>query len=376
MNAHETNPPDNGLDTIVVGGGQAGLAVGYYLAQQKRHFVILDERDEIGDAWRMRWDSLRLFTPAKYDGLPGMAFPGDGLVFPSKDELAAYLRAYADRFNLPVRTGVRASRLWREHGRYVVASADGRWEADNVVIATGSTQTPNVPTFADQLPASVVQLHSAQYRNPDQLQEGPVLVVGLGNSGAEIALEVARIHPTIVAGEPSGELPVRHGRTAARFVLPFVRFAGLHVLNFNTPIGRKVLPKLREQAAPLIRTKRADLIAAGVTLVPRVTGVQDGKPMVDGEKLSGITNVIWCTGYRDDFRWVDLPAFDEKGRPRQYRGVSESADGLYFLGQEFQFAVTSATLPGMSRDAAYLARRIGSATRRTGSSRAAPVGQR
>lgn len=346
------------LDTLVIGGGQAGLAMGHYLKTQGRRFLILDAHPRIGDAWRKRWDTLRLFTPAKYDGLPGMPFPGDGLSFPTKDELADYLEAYASAFELPVRTGIRVERLWREQGRYV-ASSDGQWwEAGNVVVATGSTHAPKLPDFAPDLAPSMVQLHSSDYRNPGQLQDGPVLVVGLGNSGAEIALEVSRTHRTLVAGKPGGELPVRHGRTAARFVLPVIRFLGLHVLTLDTPIGRKAAPHMLAHADPLIRTKSKDLAAAGVEFVPRVTGVQDGHPVVAGSPLEEVSNVIWCTGYRETFDWIEPQVFDGDGRPRQHRGVATDAPGLFFLGEEFMFAAASATLPGSCRDARYLAGRI------------------
>ena len=345
------------LDTLVIGGGQAGLAMGHYLKRQGRGFLILDANPRIGDTWRLRWDTLRLFTPAKYDGLPGMPFPGDGLSFPTKDDLADYLEAYAARFDLPVRTGVRVEELRHEQGRFVASSDGRRWEARNVVVATGSTQAPRVPDFARGLSPSITQLHSSRYRNPGQLQHGPVLVVGLGNSGAEIALEVSRTHRTLVAGKPGGELPVRHGRTAARFVLPLVRFVGLHVLTVDTPLGRKAAPRMLAHAHPLIRTKQKDLAAAGVEFVPRVTGVQDGKPVVAGSPLE-VSNVIWCTGYRESFDWIEPQVFDGNGRPRQHRGISTDVPGLFFLGEEFMYAAASATLPGSCRDARYLARRI------------------
>lgn len=359
----ETNIPVEGgngrmIDTVVIGGGQAGLAIGCHLMRQRRDIVILDAYDRVGDAWRLRWDSLRLFTPAKFDGLPGLPFPGDRLGFPTKDELADYLEAYASHFGLPVETGVHVDRIGRDRDHFVVEAGSRRWTAQNVVLATGGCHEPRVPEFADRLAPSVLQLHARDYRNPRQLHPGPVLVVGMGNSGAEIALDVSGSHATTVAGTPTGELPVRHGRVAARFVFPVVRFAGLHVITLGTPIGRRVLPKLAHHGAPLIRTKRADLDAAGVTRVGRVVDVRGGKPVTLDGRVLDVTNVIWCTGYRDDLTWVDLPAFDDDGSVRQHRGVVESVPGFYVIGRELMYAVTSGTLPGVTRDAAYLARRM------------------
>lgn len=351
------------LDTVVVGGGQAGLAMGYYLRRQHRNFVILDANVRIGDSWRLRWDSLRLFTPAKYDALPGMPFDGDQLAFPTKGEQADYLEAYAARFRLPVVNGVHVDRLRRENDRYVVTSGSRRWEAVNVVVATGGFPMPSVPDFASQLASEVVQLHSSGYVNAAQLRAGPVLVVGLGNSGAEIALEASSTHPTTVAGTPSGELPFRHGRNLARFGLPILRFAALHILTLATPIGRRAIPRLFAHGLPLIRTRRKELSTAGVRSVPRVAGIRDGKPLLDDGEVLDVANVIWCTGFSENFEWVKLPAFDRDGRPLQRRGVVEAVPGLYFLGQESMYSAASATLPGIGRDARYLARRMSNARR-------------
>ncbi len=346
------------LDTLVIGGGQSGLAMGYYLAQQNRDFVIVDSHRRVGDAWRLRWDSLRLFTPAKYCGLPGLPFPGDPLSFPTKDELADYLEVYARHFELPLIHGVRVNRLWRKDDRWVVDAGGQRWEALNVVVATGGNQEPKVPPFADQLDPTIVSLHSTQYANPTQMQEGTVLVVGAGNSGAEIALELSRTHATLLSGKPTAEVPVRHGRTGARYVLPIVKFVGQNVLNLNNPIGRKAAKGILAHGAPLVRTKIADLLAAGVQTVPRIVGVQDGKPVTGDGRILDVANVVWCTGFRDDFDWVDAPILDDDGRVLQRRGVASSVPGLYFLGREFMFSAVSATLPGLCRDARYLAGRI------------------
>jgi putative flavoprotein involved in K+ transport len=344
------------VDTVVIGGGQAGLAIGAELARQGRDFVILDANSRIGDAWRLRWDSLRLFTPARFVALPELPFPGDPLSFPTKDEVASYLEAYATTFDLPVRTGVRVDRVRRDGDRFVASAGSLRWESRNVVVATGGCQAPRVPGFADELDEHIIQLHSSDYRTPAQLPSGPVLLVGMGNSGAEIARDVAAAHATWIAGSPSGEIPVRLSRATARFVFPLLRFAAIHVLTDGNPIGRAASAKLH--AAPLIRTRVADLVAAGVRIVPRVTGVRDGRPAFADGTTCDVASVIWCTGYRNDFGWIDLPAFDADGEPIHQRGVVESVPGLYFLGLEFLYAAASATLPGVGRDARHLAKRM------------------
>ena len=346
------------VDTVIIGAGQAGLALGYYLARQHRNFVILDGGARVGDAWRTRWDSLRLFTPAKYNGLPGRPFPGDRLAFPTKDQQADYLEDYAGRFHLPVRPNTAVTRVSHDGQLFQVTAGARRWTASNVVLATGACHVPQTPGFAADLPSGVVQLHSSAYKNPAQLSPGPVLVVGLGNSGAEIALETSRTHETWLAGTARGAVPFRHGRSAARFFIPVVRFAGLHVLNRNTPVGRKVLPKLAAMGRPLIRTKVPDLAAAGVQLVPRVSGVQGGEVVLDDGRRLSAANVIWCIGFREDYSWLDLPALPADWREQQHRGIVDAPPGLYLLGNDLLFAAASETLPGVCRDAKYLAKHL------------------
>jgi putative flavoprotein involved in K+ transport len=346
------------FDTVIIGGGQAGLATGYHLAKRGLPFVILDANERVGDAWRKRWDSLRLFTPARYDGLQGWRFPAPAFSFPTKDEMADYLEAYAARFELPVQTGVEVDGLSREGDRFLITSGDRHFEAKHVVVATGAHQIPKFPAFADELLTSIMQLHSSQYRHPSQLQEGVVLVVGTGNSGAEIAFEVSRTHPTYLSGKPSGQIPVRHGPAAARFVLPVVRFVGHHVLTLGTPIGRKAQPKFISHSAPLVRVKLKDLAAAGVEQVPRTVSIEDGRPALEDGRVLDVSNVIWCTGFREEFPWIDLPIFDENERPLHERGVVVAEPGLYFVGMPFQYSVLSDVLPGVGRDAEYIAKHI------------------
>ena len=353
------------FETIIIGGGQAGLAAAYHLAKRGRSAVILDENERIGDSWRKRWDSLRLFTPAKYDGLPGFRFPARRWSFPTKDEMADYLEAYAARFDLQVRTGVRVDRLSKEDGRFVVESGERRFEADAVIVATGAERTPHVPHFARELDPRIFQLHSAEYVSPAQLRDGGVLVVGLGNSGAEIAFELVRSRPTWVSGKQFGEIPVPHGSFRARFVLPVIRFIGHHVLTKKTPIGRKAGPKVAFGGTPLIRVKSKHLEDAGVKRLARVIGTREGLPLLADDEVVDVPNVVWCTGFRHDFPWIDLPVFGQDGQPLHNRGVVEAEPGLYFMGLLFQYAVSSDVLPGVGRDAAWIAKRIAQLDRGT-----------
>src|SRR6266536_667099 len=228
------------FDTIVIGGGQAGLAVGYYLKKLGRRLLILDANEQIGGSWRTRtWNSLRLFTPARYNGLPGWPFPAPSWSYPTARETADYLEAYAARFELPVRTGMRVDRLTKQDGRYVVGCCGQRLTADCVVFATGFYGTPSVPEFAGELDPRIVQMHSSEYRDPSQLRPGDVLLVGAGNSGADIALELSAAHRTFLSGRDKGQVPIRIESRLARFVLPVLWFVASHVLTIKTPLGRK-----------------------------------------------------------------------------------------------------------------------------------------
>jgi len=348
------------FETVVIGGGQAGLAVGYHLARQERDVVILDAHDRVGDSWRERWDSLRVFTPARYDGLPGWPFPAPGWSYPTKDDVADYLESYAARFRLSVHTGIRVDGLHREGGRYVVTSGLRRYEADNVVVATGAYRTPRIPAFASELDPSIVQLHSSEYRNPSQLREGAALVVGAGNSGAEIALESASDHHTWLSGRDTGQEPVRAGGLSDRLLTPPFWFLLSHVITLRTPMGRKVRQQLSNRGLPLARVRRKDLVRANVERVPRVTVVRDGLPVLEDGAVLEPANVVWCTGFVPDFSWIDLPVFGRDGEPRHERGVVRSEPGLYFIGLFFLFAGSSSLIGGVARDARHIARHIAS----------------
>lgn len=367
-NNHTDNAgPAEHVDTVVIGGGQAGLVAGYELKKRGRDFLILDAHPRVGDAWRTRWDSLRLFTPRRDCALPGLRMPGAQNRMPTKDDMADYLEAYAVHHDLPVRTGVRVTRLRHGHGhgqgqgqgRFVVETSAGDITASNVLVASGSYREQKLPAFAADLDPHVVQLHSADYRSPEQLQPGAVLLVGAGNSGCDIALDTIDTHPTWLAGPKVTNIPPNIDSWFGRMIVARgVRFVQRNILCLRTPIGRRVAPKLRGATTPVIRVKPKWLERAGVQRVDRVVGVQDGLPQLQDGRVLDVTNVIWCTGFRHDFPWIELPGLDEHGQPAHRRGVSTEVPGLYFLGLQFQFALASASLWGVARDAAYVARQL------------------
>jgi putative flavoprotein involved in K+ transport len=368
------------VETLVIGAGQAGLAVGHHLAARDLPFLIVDAGERIGDAWRNRWDSLRLFTPARYDGLDGMPFPARPDYFPTKDEMADYLESYADAFDLSVRLGYAVDRLSKHGDKYLVTSGDAVIEADNVVVAMGSYQQPRVPPVSQELAGDISQLHSADYRRPEQLQAGDALVVGAANSGAEIAIDIASDRRVWLSGRHPGHVPFDIDSWLGRHWLVRLVVGGAEhrLFKVSNPIGRKVRRKMLDKGVPLIRRKPKDLDAAGVAAVPRLAGVRDGRPVLEDGRTLDVANVIWCTGFTTGFTWIDIDLFDDRypDRPRQHRGIVPDHPGLYFVGLIFQYAVTSGSVCGVGRDAAHvadaIAARLDSARKRR--VRAAPRG--
>ena len=369
--------PTQRHEVIVIGAGQAGLAAGHYLKRRGIDFAILDANERIGDNWRTRYDSLRLYSPSKYDGLPGMAFPLPRHAFPTGREMADYLEAYAQQFELPVHKGVAVDGLRLGGGEgagFVVTAGDRHYEAAQVVVATGTFRRPHVPEFASELDPSIRQLHSADYRRPAQLRDGAVLVVGVSHSGADLALEAAGEHRTILSGKSHGQLPFSVDSRRGRIAWPVMKFVALNLLTLRTPIGRKMAPNVRKGGGPLLRARRADLLKAGIEWIEsRTVGVQDGKPMLANGQVLDVANVIWCTGFRPDYSWIDLLVVAEDGWPAQDRGVA-SVPGLYFLGIPFQSGFTSMLVIGADRDARHVVQRI--AARAAESARPAPSSQR
>ena len=284
-----------------------------------------------------------------------MAFPAPGRDFVGKDAVGDFLETYAEKMRLPVRSGVRVKVLTTEGEGFVVETTQGTFRARNVIVAMADYQKPAVPAFAQGLNPAITQLHSSQYRNADQLQDGPVLVVGLGNSGADIALDVAHKHQTTVSGTESGSVPFRlEGRFGRTIGTRLVRFAMVRVLNTSTPIGRRARPNLMEKGPPLVRVRPKELKAAGVSRVGRTTGIDNGKPRTDDGHTLDVTNVIWCTGYRNGFDWIDLPVFDDNHQPVHRRGIVDNVPGLYFVGLFFLHSMWSETITGVQPDVQHI----------------------
>jgi putative flavoprotein involved in K+ transport len=355
-----TNRRNNELDVVVVGGSQAGLAMAWHLARQGLRFVVLEAGPEIGHTWRSRWDSLTLFTPAQYDALPGMPFPAPADTYPTKDPVAGFLQAYAAAFDLPVRLNARAAQLSRTEEGFELRTADGQvYRARQVVVATGPFQVPFVPPAAGHLDASVTQLHSASYRNPQALPDGPVLVVGGGNSGFQIAEELAATRPVDLS--IGAKAPMLPQRLAGKDLFWWLTHLGLMRVTAESWLGRR----LRSRPDFIIGSSRRRLQKAGARFRPRLTSA-DGRSVrfADGSTLD-VGVVIWATGYRSDYSWIHIPGVTHDGQVAHRRGVTD-VPGLYFLGLTWQHTRGSALLGFVNDDATYLADRVAAHRRATG----------
>jgi putative flavoprotein involved in K+ transport len=333
------------LDVVVIGAGQSGLAAGYYLKQAGLDFTILDGAPRVGDVWRNRWDSLRLFTPARYSALPGLKFPAPRGSFPGKDGFADYLEAYAAHFQLPVRTGVRVHSVRRVDGAFELQTSAGELRARNIVASPGANSTPFVPKVGHQMDTSILQLHSSEYRGPSGLPDGAVVVVGAGTSGMEISLELAQHRPpgsVYLAGRPTRHIP----DAVFRFAGPMYWRLVNSLLTLDTKPGRKVAAGFHRQGAPLIRVSVNDVERAGVVLLPRITGATDVP--------ADVRTIIWATGYKPAFEWIEDLPLDADSWPATNRGVVPELPGLYFVGMPFQYALTSGLIGGVGRDAEYV----------------------
>jgi len=345
---------------VIIGGGQAGLATAWHLTHHNMPCVILDENDRVGAAWRKRWKSLHLFTPGRYDNLPGMPYPGPPGSHPGKDDIADYLEAYASRFGFPVRTGVKVVRVSAEGDHYNIKTKNDMISAFNVVVATGPFHHPRIPEFADELDPQIIQIHSSEYQSPSQVQDGPVLVVGAGQSGAEIALDMAPDHKVWLSGRDVGEEPAFRETFFSRIINTIMVFSATKVLNVANPLGRMMRKHFfyPSRGIPRAGGTKKRLKSAGVKWVERTNGIVEGYPQLRDGQVLKVNNVIWCTGFVTDYSWIDLPIFNEFGYPKHKRGVVPGHPGLYFVGMPFQRTLSSSLLLGVGKDAGYIANHI------------------
>ena len=338
-------------EVLVIGGGQAGLVMGHQLAQRGIGFRIVDAGAEVGDAWRTRWDSLRLFTAAQYDSLPGMAFPAASDTYPGKDDVADFLRAYASEYELPVRLNARVTSLRRSEDGFLAKAGGDSMEARHVVVATGPFQVPFVPPVGLALDPGVAQIHSADYRNPAALPPGKVLVVGAANSGCQIALELSATRTVELSG--GKRIPTIPQRPLGRDVWWWGTKLGLTRVTAGSRLGKRLAG--RDQ---VIGGGPRELRRAGVPIRPRAMRAVGRTVTFSDGSSSEYDVVIWATGFSVDHSWIDVPgAMDDQGQVRHERGVTP-VPGLYMLGLTWQHTRTSALLGWVAEDAAFLAGHI------------------
>ena len=344
------------FDVVVIGAGQAGLAIGSFLARKGRRFVILEAADAVGAGWRSRWDSLVLFTPRRYDALPGLAFPGDPDGYPTRDDVIAYLDLYAATFDLPIDFNSPVRSVRQVNGAFRI-DVDGRQiVADQVVVATGPFQQPRTPPIADRLAPDVFQTHSTGYHRPSEIPDGHVLVVGGGNTGFQIAKELSATHTVQLAiGSRQTPLPQK---LLGRDIFSWLTRLGVLTKPVDSRLGRRA----RDRDTLIGSSPRELKRKYGVTLRPRVVSAS-GRTVTfadSGEQQFGA--VIWATGYRPDHAWINAPVLDAEGRPRHRRGVTD-VPGLYFLGLSWQYTRGSALLGWVKDDAEFIATKIAAADR-------------
>lgn len=344
-----TPTPPFPIDTLIIGAGQAGLAAAYYLRRRGVPFVLLDERPAVGEVWAARFDALRLFSPAWASSLPGYRWPGGQLRYPTKQEAAAYLRAYAAHFQFPVHSGQRVTHVAPALAGYTVRTAAGQqYQAQHVLVCTGAYNAPRHPEFAPQLAATVLQLHSRDYQRSAQLPgAGPVAVVGSGNSALQIAADLAATgRPVYVAfDEKTPAMPNN------MLMWALLTATGLLRASRHAPIGRYMFG----QPEPVVSSDLARLRTfANAHFMGRALAAEPGG-ILRGRRSSTppLEAVVWATGFGPDFTWIDVPVFDAAGHPRHHRGLTV-APGLAFLGLPWLNSRGSALMGGVGPDARYV----------------------
>lgn len=340
--------------TVVIGAGQSGLAVAYYLKKYNEDYIILDEGKNVGDSWRQRWDSLRLFTPSQHNGLPGLRFPSKRGYLPTKGEMADYLLNYVQKFSLHIQFNTKVIELLKTTDEYEITTPQGIVYAKNIIVTTGTNPVAKIPEFASGLKKSIVQIHSSKYKNPQLFPASNTLVVGAGTSGVEIAIELSESRPTMLSGKPTPHIPDFVFRY---FGILYWLFA-YYILTVKTPIGRKVKPIITTSGGPLISVSMNEVNEAKVEQLPRLKGVENGFPLLDDGRILPVTSIIWATGYKPDFSWIKFDVTDRNGWPKTYRGIAKDFTGLYFVGMIFQFGLTSGLVGGVGRDAAFVVKHL------------------
>lgn len=340
------------VNTLVIGAGQAGLATGYFLQRAGIPFLLLDAHARVGDSWRTRWDTLRLFSPNPYNNLPGLPLTGTQTKFPTKDEVADYLERYARTFELPIQTHIAVSELTKTTDGYLLHTSQGAYEAERVVIATGAFHTPNIPAVSKKIPPPIHQLPGKLYRNAAALPPGDVLVVGTGASGISIATDLAATRTVYLSGRILPSLP---RKLLGVDIYWWLYTTGLLTASVDSWVGRNIMESQQHSGdAPVGMSVKRLVEKAGIFLVGKTTGVQDNRvTFTTGQRLSPAV-IIWATGYHYDFNWIRLPIFNQDGELQQYRGVVEDFPDLYFVGLNYLYRVNSSLLGGVARDAEYI----------------------
>lgn len=340
-------------NTIIVGGGQAGLAMGYYLKKRGQNFIILDAHTKVGDSWRIRYDSLKLFTPRSHSSLPGLKLAGDQNGYPTKNEIADYLEDYQKKFDIPISLNNKVTQVIKEGGVFKISTTSKEpYFCKNIIIATGPFQVPFIPELSESLGSDIYQCHTVDYKNPSQLKEGQTLIVGGGNSGMQITTELAK--KTGQVNLALGKKPKFFPYTIlSKSIFWWLSILGIMRFTIRSKIGQKIKkndPIIGKEIKPLIRNQE-------VKIFPRAMNASKDTVFFKGGQSICPKNIIWATGFKNDYRWISLDnkaVFDEKGYPIHTRGVTAEA-GLYFIGLSWQYRRGSALLLGVGEDAKYLA---------------------
>ncbi|MEH7245318.1 NAD(P)/FAD-dependent oxidoreductase [Neobacillus niacini] len=340
-------------DVAVIGAGQAGLAMGFYLKQKRLSFVILDKGSKIGESWKERYDSLKLFTPRSYSSLPGLSLEGEQNIYPTKNEISDYLIGYTNTFSLPIQLNTTITKLAKVDERFILSTNQGEYQSKNVVVATGPFQQPNIPDFSKHLSGEVLQLHSSEYKNSRQLIKGTTVIVGGGNSGAQIAVELSHESEVFLSvGHRLTFLPQDIGNKS---IFCWFDKLGIYKANVNSKVGQFI----KNRPDPIFGFElKSQLKNRSVILKSRVVSADEKNLFFDDGSSVVVSNVIWSTGFKSDYRWIDIPSVvDEKGALNHQRGVTP-VKGLYFLGLPWQSSRGSALLQGVGTDAEYIFKQL------------------